>query len=121
MYLTIKCWRFLQLNADQSKSDESAAVASSKRSMDYPVISAPSASTEKQTVNKGKILVMIDPGHGGEDPGAIGPQGTKEKHIVLDIGKRLRDLINSSDTMQAQLTRSQDIFIPFRCPRCNRA
>lgn len=104
---------FLQLNADQSKSDESTAASSSKRSMDYPVISAPSGGNDRQTVNKGKILVMIDPGHGGEDPGAIGPQGTKEKHIVLDIGKRLRDLINSSDTMQAQLTRSQDIFIPL--------
>ena len=109
---------FLQLNADQPKSlsnqNASAPLASSapstSRTQDYPIITTPSSATQ---TTKGKILVMIDPGHGGEDPGAIGPQGTKEKHIVLDIGKRLRDLINNSDTLQAQMTRTQDIFIPL--------
>lgn len=60
-----------------------------------------------------KILVMIDPGHGGEDPGAIGPTGIKEKDVVLDIGKKLYDIIKQTDYMTAQLTRSEDIFIPL--------
>ena len=65
------------------------------------------------TKPKGKILVILDPGHGGEDPGAIGPTGTKEKHVVLDIAKRLKDLINQTDYMTAKLTRTDDIFIPL--------
>lgn len=60
-----------------------------------------------------KILVMIDPGHGGEDPGAIGPTGIKEKNVVLDIGKKLYDIIYQTDYMRANLTRSEDIFIPL--------
>lgn len=60
-----------------------------------------------------KLLVMLDPGHGGEDPGAVGPMGTCEKDIVLDIGQRVCDLINQSGNMSAKLTRSQDIFIPL--------
>lgn len=102
---------FLQLNADKSNAPESDVSIINQRTKPVPEITVPGGT--KQVVNKGKLLVMIDPGHGGEDPGAIGPQGTKEKHIVLDIGKKLRDLINSSASMQAQLTRSQDIFIPL--------
>lgn len=105
---------FLQLNADhQAESSNSTIIAKTTRTQDIPVLSTPSSNTASSSRKKGKILVMIDPGHGGEDPGAIGPQGTKEKHIVLDIGKRLRDLIDDSDTMQAQMTRTQDIFIPL--------
>ena len=69
-------------------------------------------SSFKPTINK-KILVMLDPGHGGEDPGAIGPTGTKEKDIVLDIGQKLYEIINSTDYIEARLTRSQDVFIPL--------
>lgn len=111
---------FLQLNADQqgSKNTGESSVniasntpaATTSRTQDYPVITVPGGTKIK---TKGKLLVMIDPGHGGEDPGAIGPQGTKEKHLVLDIGHRLRELINNSDTLQAQMTRTQDIFIPL--------
>lgn len=101
---------FLQLNSAQP---ESLSQALKQRQLDTPKIVAASAGTTRQTITKGKLLVMIDPGHGGEDPGAIGPQGTKEKHIVLDISQRLYALINDSNLLQAQLTRSQDIFIPL--------
>lgn len=106
---------FLQLNADQSHQSESVAQPIRQRSLNVPELSELRNinNSNPQLINKGKLLVMIDPGHGGEDPGAIGPQGTQEKHIVLDIAQRLRDLINASDTLQAQLTRSQDIFIPL--------
>lgn len=59
------------------------------------------------------ILVAIDPGHGGEDPGAIGPRGTREKDVVLAIGRQLRDLINSRANMRAYMTRDADFFVPL--------
>ena len=61
-------------------------------------------------------VIMIDPGHGGEDPGAIGKRGTKEKQIVLQIARRLRTLIQKSNQprMKAYMTRNDDIFIPLR-------
>ncbi|MCL2470014.1 MAG: N-acetylmuramoyl-L-alanine amidase [Alphaproteobacteria bacterium] len=62
---------------------------------------------------KPKIL-MIDPGHGGRDPGAIGLSGTKEKDITLDIARRMVGVINSrSKRVKAQLTRDEDVFIPL--------
>jgi N-acetylmuramoyl-L-alanine amidase len=60
------------------------------------------------------VTVAIDPGHGGEDPGAIGPAGTYEKDIVLIIGKLLADRINSTPNMRALLTRDGDYFVPLR-------
>ena len=59
------------------------------------------------------ILIAIDPGHGGEDPGAIGSMGTKEKDIVLAIGRRLRNLINAQPNMRAYMTRDADFFVPL--------
>jgi N-acetylmuramoyl-L-alanine amidase len=63
------------------------------------------------------IVVALDPGHGGEDPGAIGPGGTREKDVVLNIAKMLRDRINVSSVngnpMRAYLTRDADFFIPL--------
>ncbi len=62
---------------------------------------------------KNKTIIMLDPGHGGEDPGAVGLTGTQEKNVVLSIAKILYDMINQTETLQAELTRSQDIFIPL--------
>lgn len=63
------------------------------------------------------IIVALDPGHGGEDPGAIGPQGTQEKDVVLRIAKLLRDRINASSIngspMRAFMTRDGDYFVPL--------
>lgn len=60
------------------------------------------------------ILVAIDPGHGGEDPGATGPRGTREKDVVLSIGKQLRDIINAQPNMRAYMTRDSDFFVPLQ-------
>jgi N-acetylmuramoyl-L-alanine amidase len=57
--------------------------------------------------------VALDPGHGGEDPGAIGPGGTQEKDVVLQIALRLRDRINLQPNMRAFLTRDADFFVPL--------
>jgi N-acetylmuramoyl-L-alanine amidase len=63
------------------------------------------------------IIIALDPGHGGEDPGAIGPAGTREKEVVLQIAHRLRERINASvingNPMRAFLTRDADFFVPL--------
>ncbi|MFP8834137.1 N-acetylmuramoyl-L-alanine amidase [Hydrogenophaga sp. XSHU_21] len=64
------------------------------------------------------ILVALDPGHGGEDPGAIGPRGTREKTVVLQIAQKLRDRINATtvngNPMRAYMTRDADFFVPLQ-------
>lgn len=60
------------------------------------------------------VIVALDPGHGGEDPGAIGPGGTREKDVVLQIAHRLRDRINQQPNMRAYLTRDADFFVPLQ-------
>lgn len=72
---------------------------------------------ETATTLQGKtdrlVIVALDPGHGGEDPGAIGPGGTREKDVVLQIAQRLRDRINQQPNMRAYLTRDADFFVPL--------
>jgi N-acetylmuramoyl-L-alanine amidase len=59
------------------------------------------------------LTVAIDPGHGGEDPGAIGGAGTYEKHIALDIARKLRAKIDAQPNMRAMMTRDADFFVPL--------
>ena len=63
------------------------------------------------------IIIALDPGHGGEDPGAIGPGGTREKNVVLRLAHRMRERINNSSVngnpMRAYLTRDADFFVPL--------
>lgn len=61
----------------------------------------------------GKILVMLDPGHGGKDPGAIGPTGLMEKDVVLAIGRQIRERLSSDDRFVVRMTRDTDLFIPL--------
>ncbi|WP_022983050.1 N-acetylmuramoyl-L-alanine amidase [Ideonella sp. B508-1] len=60
------------------------------------------------------IVVAIDPGHGGEDPGAIGPTGLREKDVVLQIAMALRDRLNDRPNMRVMLTRDADFFVPLQ-------
>ena len=60
------------------------------------------------------IIIMIDPGHGGEDTGAIGKHKTKEKDVVLKIARRLKQLIDKQPHMRAHMTRNEDVFIPLK-------
>ena len=65
------------------------------------------------TKGKHKILkIVIDPGHGGKDPGAIGPNGEREKDITLAVGKMLARRLNSKG-LKVFMTREDDIFIPL--------
>lgn len=64
------------------------------------------------------IIIALDPGHGGEDPGAIGPGGTQEKDVVLRLAHLLRERINTTtlkgNTMRAYMTRDADFFVPLQ-------
>ena len=59
------------------------------------------------------VVVAIDPGHGGEDPGATGATGLREKDVVLAIALQLRDALNAVPNMRAMLTRDADFFVPL--------
>ncbi len=63
---------------------------------------------------KHSIVVVIDPGHGGKDPGATGVAGVKEKMVVLSISKMVQQLLTSDPHYRAYLTRKTDIYIPLR-------
>jgi N-acetylmuramoyl-L-alanine amidase len=71
----------------------------------------PSAETMKKIDRL--VIVALDPGHGGEDPGAIGPKGLREKDVVLAVALALRDKLNAQPNMRAFLTRDADFFVPL--------
>ncbi len=60
-----------------------------------------------------KFTIVIDAGHGGEDPGAHGRHGTLEKNVTLAIARKLRKMVDDSDNMRAVMTRDGDYFIPL--------
>lgn len=59
------------------------------------------------------ITIVLDPGHGGEDPGAIGRRGSYEKHVTLSVARRLKAKIDATPNMRSVLTRDGDYFIPL--------
>ncbi len=59
------------------------------------------------------LVIAIDPGHGGQDPGAIGPTGKQEKNVTLAIGRELARQINATPGLKAYMTRDTDVFIPL--------
>ncbi len=70
-------------------------------------------SEEKESKITLKRKVVIDPGHGGKDPGAIGPSGLKEKDVTLDIALKVREILKNDPSFEIILTRDKDIFIPL--------
>lgn len=84
-----------------------------------PVVNRPEKSTNdsKSSVArpnklKRQPIIMIDPGHGGEDPGAIGPSGLREKDVVLAIGRLVKKVLDGYG-YKTYMTRNEDIFIPL--------
>ena len=73
--------------------------------------------TGKEAATSRLIVIALDPGHGGEDPGAIGPNGTMEKEVVLSIAHLLRERINATSVngnpLRAYMTRDADFFVPL--------
>ncbi len=79
-------------------------------------VAATKASESPQQIDR-LIIVALDPGHGGEDPGAIGPGGTREKDVVLRLAHMLQERINATvingNTLRTYLTRDADFFVPL--------
>lgn len=99
----------LQADAGDDQKDNSKKVKDEKTSLSIKQESKEEQVKEEQS----KIVVAIDAGHGGEDPGARGSSGTKEKDITLAIAKKLRDAINKEPNLQGVLIRDGDYFIPL--------
>ena len=92
-----------QKNNSQKVEDEKTNLTTKEKSNEE----------QPKETEQAKIVVAIDAGHGGEDPGARGSSGTKEKDITLAIAKKLRDAINKEPNLQGVLIRDGDYFIPL--------
>ena len=77
-----------------------------------PKRNAPEEEPAKPQVTR-MITIALDPGHGGEDPGAIGHGGNREKDVVLEIAKRIKARIEEQPNMRVMLTRDADFFVPL--------
>lgn len=87
------------------------------RKSDKPPVEAPEVQTSKKSgkpVVDRLVTIMLDPGHGGEDPGAIGRAGTYEKNVTLEVARRLKARIDAEPNMRAVLTRDSDFFVPLQ-------
>ena len=82
---------------------------------DKPIVPNKGDNTVRRDPPKAKRLytVVLDPGHGGEDPGAIGRRGSYEKNVNLSIARRLKRKIDNTPGMRAMLTRDGDYFVPL--------
>lgn len=90
-------------NPFKNENDRVTSVTSSN-TVTRPAMRASTASGDK-------VIIAIDAGHGGQDPGAIGPGGTREKNITLSVARKLRTLLNSDPMFKGVLTRDGDYFI----------
>ncbi|MCO4890153.1 N-acetylmuramoyl-L-alanine amidase [Cupriavidus sp. WGtm5] len=78
-----------------------------------PPVARDNPTAERPFKMRRLLTVAIDPGHGGEDPGAIGAAGSREKDVVLEIAHRLRAKIDAQPNMRAMMTRDADFFVPL--------
>jgi len=88
-------------NADQAAAPDGAAT------------SAPGTRSSPAPRTRPGIRVIIDPGHGGKDPGAVGDAGVQEKDVVLDVAKRVRTVLSKDRRVTVILTRADDRFLPL--------
>lgn len=77
-----------------------------------PAPPPPPTLAQQQRIDR-LIIVALDPGHGGEDPGAVGPSGLREKDVVLAVARQLRDQLNAVPGMRVMMTRDADFFVPL--------
>ncbi len=106
---SIRSARSAAARAAQSKSHSNAQTADTN-----PTDLRHTAAGHARPLVDRLVTIAIDPGHGGEDPGAIGAAGTREKDVVLAIGKILRERINREPNMRAYMTRDADFFVPLQ-------
>ena len=107
--------------ASRATAPSSSQIATAPAGSAGKTATAPKAHTANQAAAPARtdrlIIVALDPGHGGEDPGAVGPGGTREKDVVLKIAHLLRERINATsingNAMRAYMTRDSDFFVPL--------
>ena len=102
----------LQAREGDDQKDNKLMAEDKKTTLTTKEIERPKEEPPKET-EQAKIIVAIDAGHGGEDPGARGSSGTKEKDITLAIAKKLKNAIDKEPNMQGVLIRDGDYFIPL--------
>ncbi|WP_327436777.1 N-acetylmuramoyl-L-alanine amidase [Nitrincola tapanii] len=108
--------------SDERPANAANAQAANSSGSSTPVVASASAPTQTPAPAKNNaapaglrdIIIAIDPGHGGEDPGAIGPTKTREKDIVLAIGRELKRIIDAEQGYRAVMIRDGDYFISLR-------
>ncbi|MEO5365075.1 MAG: N-acetylmuramoyl-L-alanine amidase [Magnetococcus sp. WYHC-3] len=88
--------------------------AAEERASQAPAEAGAAPRSPASRPRRDKSVIVIDPGHGGNDPGAIGRDGTMEKEVVLEVAKRLQRRINATPGYQAHLTRDGDYFVPLK-------
>ncbi|PRY66187.1 N-acetylmuramoyl-L-alanine amidase [Vreelandella songnenensis] len=102
-----------EMLAQRSNTQAQAQVPGSEASP-APATPAPVEVQPAQPHPQRDIIIAIDPGHGGEDPGAIGPGGTREKDVVLDIARKLAADVNGTPGFKAVLIRDGDYYVGLR-------
>ena len=102
----------LQAREGDDQKDNKLMAEDKNTTLTTKEIEKPKEEPPKDT-EQAKIIVAIDAGHGGEDPGARGSSGTKEKDITLAIAKKLKNAIDKEPNMQGVLIRDGDYFIPL--------
>jgi N-acetylmuramoyl-L-alanine amidase len=95
-----------------SPAPRGAGVDTSAMELQAPFAARPLTPDEKRKVDR-LLVIALDPGHGGEDPGAIGPSGLKEKDVVLAIAMQLRERLNAKPGVRVLMTRDSDFFVPL--------
>ena len=110
-------WRFVIDVVNTSSQNFNAHIGNKYAIDSHAKIKTVSSSKKealKTTPTKSKKIIVLDPGHGGKDPGAIGYSGGYEKNITLAMAKELKAMLDKEGRYTVYLTRSTDIFIPLR-------
>ncbi|MDH3210053.1 MAG: N-acetylmuramoyl-L-alanine amidase [Burkholderiaceae bacterium] len=118
LYPTLAPDPLLELISEKEAAEQRAAEAVKDAlgeligKVDRP-LPAPATRSAQAKIDR-LIIVALDPGHGGEDPGAVGPTGLLEKDVVLSVANQLRERLNSIEGMRVMMTRDADFFVPLR-------
>ena len=99
-----------KLPAPPPSEEKPAAPAAPSAAPAAPAPPAPAAKSKMARLS----TIVIDPGHGGEDPGALGRLGSREKDVTLIIARRLKALVDAEPEMRALLTRDSDYYLPLQ-------
>lgn len=100
--------------AANRKADPVKIVTQTQTAVAPVLFTPPKAKPDIVPATPAKRVVVIDPGHGGVDPGTIGISGIYEKHITLAMSRELKAQLNKTGLFKASLTRQRDIFVPLR-------